>query len=517
MPKSVRDSQTDYDAVVVGGAIAGAASALLLRRSVPGARVLIVELLDRFPGKVGEATVEVSGFFLQRVLGLDTILTEEHLAKHGLRYWFSIRDDCRLGQMTEVGPTRPPDLPSFQLDRARLDTSVLQLAVEEGCELARPARVTAVEQGWPRTRVTIDDGTGTRTVSTRWLIDASGRSAFLARRKGLLERTTEHPTAATWARWSGVADMDEDPWVGPGEGQLPPIEALRRHATNHFCGYGWWCWVIPLSSGRTSVGIVYDKRLFALPGSGSLKDRYRSFVQSQPGLRELLAQAEMHDDDCLSYSQIPYRSRCYAGRGWALVGDAAAFMDPYYSPGLDHVSMSAYATSRLVGADLRSELSTEQLDERLDVHNQEFARSYRRWISALYIGKYKLLGDADLTASAFMVETALYYLGVVGPIYKASDTLRHPVFGQSLPQARLAYRLALAFSSRLQRLAELRRRSGLYGRGNEGRRLMIRGFNLGAGALPPLLEGIRIWLRLEVEQILAWRPGRAHADVPTKA
>ena len=58
-----------YDVVVVGGAVAGAGTALLIRRFHPGARVLVVESRDRVPRKVGEATVEVSGFYLQQVLG----------------------------------------------------------------------------------------------------------------------------------------------------------------------------------------------------------------------------------------------------------------------------------------------------------------------------------------------------------------------------------------------------------------------------------------------------------------
>jgi hypothetical protein len=36
------------------------------------------------------------------------------------------------------------------------------------------------------------------------------------------------------------------------------------------------------------------------------------------------------------------------GDGWALVGDAAAFLDPYYSPGLDHCAFSSAATAEIV-------------------------------------------------------------------------------------------------------------------------------------------------------------------------
>ena len=113
------------------------------------------------------------------------------------------------------------------------------------------------------------------------------------------------------------------------------MQASRRLATNHFCGYGWWCWVIPLGGGPTSIGVVYNKDLFALPGEGKPRERYEQFIRTQAGLRELVAHAHMDGDDFLALGKLPYKTSRYLDKGWALVGDAAAFIDPYYSPGLD--------------------------------------------------------------------------------------------------------------------------------------------------------------------------------------
>ena len=62
-----------YDVVVIGGALSGAATATLLLRKNPGIRVLIVEKSEKLSRRVGEATVEVSGYFMGRVLGTDAI------------------------------------------------------------------------------------------------------------------------------------------------------------------------------------------------------------------------------------------------------------------------------------------------------------------------------------------------------------------------------------------------------------------------------------------------------------
>lgn len=531
-PSTTTPAPATYDVVVVGGAVAGASVALLLKRDQPDLRILLVELRERFGHKVGEATVEVSGFFLERVLQLGDHLYREHLPKHGLRYWFAGSADDTLETMGEVGPQVAPHVPSFQLDRAKLDEHVLALAVEEGCELARPARVISFGESWPRSEIeieTLEEPRKRRRIHSRWLVDASGRHAFLARKKGLLSRLEPHPTAASWSRWTGTLDLDGPEFMGsPESPRLPRLQAQRRLATNHFTGEGWWCWVIPLSNGKTSVGLVYDKRLLdpqneigafgthdgTLPVGEERLDaraRYERFVRAQPGLRQLLDGAEMCDD-CMTYSFVPYRASQYMGRGWALVGDAASFIDPYYSPGLDHVAMSSYATFRILRRDLAGDLDDAVLDQTIEAHNTAFEVSYDRWFDALYRDKYKLLGDGELVTSSFLVETALYYLGVVTPILRNVDALANPVFGAPLPQSKIAYKMASAFRRRMVRLAELRKKRGLYGRRNRELRMYPKGFGLGVKALPALSRGLAMWLRLEAEQVLATVTGRKGPD-----
>ena len=79
----------DYDVVIIGGAFSGAATALMLKRKRPEARVLIIEKTPAFDRKVGESTTEVSSCYMTRILGLTHYLGHHQLAKQGLRLWQS--------------------------------------------------------------------------------------------------------------------------------------------------------------------------------------------------------------------------------------------------------------------------------------------------------------------------------------------------------------------------------------------------------------------------------------------
>src|SRR4051812_23273992 len=99
----VKTCDRSYDVVIIGGALSGAATAILLLREHPGLRVLIVEKSTAFTRRVGEATVEISGYFLGRVLGLTQYLNEAHLVKQGMRFWFFNERTTSLEDCSEIG------------------------------------------------------------------------------------------------------------------------------------------------------------------------------------------------------------------------------------------------------------------------------------------------------------------------------------------------------------------------------------------------------------------------------
>jgi flavin-dependent dehydrogenase len=498
-----------YDVIILGGAFSGASAAILLRRERPDLSVLIVERQAAFDEKVGEATTEMSGMFLTRRLAQWRHLEREHLPKEGLRYWFQNDKVHGHAEASEAGGFLRSTVPSFQLRRDVLDEHLLATAVEEGAELWRPARVTDVELGSFDHKVTLEREGETETVSCRWVLDATGRATLLGRKLGLIERNKDHPTAAVWCRWQDVRHIDDLAARGPLSLSRGNVSS-RRLATNHYMGFGYWVWFIPLGNGETSVGVVFDTRLMDLDRGSNMAAAYDAFLRRIPMAAELLEGARMRPEDLRTFSNLAYVTRQYMGDGWALVGDAAAFLDPYYSPGLDHASFSVEATVEIV----KAQTSGQDVQSRIREHNEVFLRSYRRFFESIYRDKYYYMGEHDLLAASFLVETAQYYIFVVIPAYRVFGKFHWmPVLGPK--PAFISYHLMRIYNRRFKKIALARREMGEAGRRNDGRRVKAF-FSLTFAPFRMAGRGLWIWmlaeadyLRLRLKRLFVGKPAPA--------
>src|SRR5213593_4462599 len=300
---------SEYYVVIIGGAFSGAATALMLKRKRPKARVLIIEKTAEFDRKVGESTTEVSSCYMTRILGLTHYLGHHQLAKQGLRLWFSNRPDQRFDDCVEVGSRYQSRLPGFQVDRAKLDSHMLELAVQTGCDLWRPSKVVDWELNsgkGQRVNAVIDHGE--RSATCRWIVDATGRATMLARKLGHLRPNNDHPINAVWARFTGVKEWDSYEWRERFPDYANRCRTSREWATNHLLGRGWWVWIIPLRGGDVSAGIVYDNRIFKLPDGSSLGQRLHEHILGNPVGREIFAAARMIEGDVHALSMLPYHS-----------------------------------------------------------------------------------------------------------------------------------------------------------------------------------------------------------------
>jgi flavin-dependent dehydrogenase len=508
----------DYDVVIIGGAFSGAATALMLKRKRPHARVLIIEKAAEFDRKVGESTTEVSSCYMTRILGLTHYLGHHQLPKQGLRLWFSNRPDQRFDDCVEIGTRYQSRLPGFQVDRAKLDSHMLELACRAGCDLWRPAKVTSFElnNGNGQRVQAILDG-AERTTTSRWIVDATGRAAMFARKLGYFRSNPEHPINAVWARFSGVKEWDSYEWRERFPDYANQCRTAREWATNHLFGRGWWVWIIPLQGGDVSAGIVYDSRIFKFPEGPTLGQRLHAHILNNPVGREIFGAAKVIEGDVHALSMLPYYSEKVCGSGWAMVGDAAGFIDPLYSPGLDFCSYTSYYVADL----LARSLTGEDVMGRLRDYNEQYPITYRSWFTSLYKDKYYYMGDAELMSVALLLDVSSYYTGLVRAVYREPERafLNLPFTGFA---GRVACAVMRFYARRLVALANRRWATAYYAKRNSGWRELYDGFIPDMRLRKQISRGLLRWWKCELINLgLMLRPrietvaaiadaGRAH-------
>jgi flavin-dependent dehydrogenase len=504
-----------YDVAIVGGALAGAAAATVLLQKRPDLRVLIIERSAAFERRVGESTIEISTFFLMRVLGLTDHLNEHHYVKQGLRFWFTNLEARKFDDCSEIGSRFLARVPAFMVDRAVLDEEVLKRAMALGAECRRPAHVVKIElEPGGRQRLTIRHEEGTeQNIQARWVVDASGLRALLARQEGWYRRNEDHPTAAVWSRWTGVKHFDGAELQNKYPQWAAAQHGMRHMATNHLMGDGWWSWMIPLKGGDMSIGLVWDQRLVSLPPGSGLGQRCRAFLlANHPMAGELLEHASLREDDINYRRNLAYASTTFAGDGFALVGDAAGFIDPFYSPGLDWLAYTTLAAADVIVAERNGEAD---VPARLERYNRDFVRASQRWFEAIYQDKYEYMGDYELFRMAFLLDLGLYYLFVASqPFLHGADALTRPIY--SLPISTPFYRLMRLYNRRCAAMARVRRARGLLGGANAGHRFLFPGFTFAFSGARQIGLALGKWLWLEVTE--GWRSwGAARRATPERA
>ncbi len=506
------DRSCTYDVVVIGGAFSGSSHAILLKRRFPDLRVLIVEKSEEFDRKVGESTSEVSGCFLTRVLRVGRHLARHHVAKHGLRMWFHRESGDDPGECTEMGPAFQGRLPTFQLNRITLDEYLLEEAVELGCDLQRPATIKEVKLiGIGKNELSLKTADGeTREITAAWVVDASGKAAMLARKlKMRVSIEDKHPVSSMWSRYKNVCDIDSDEAVERMPGRSPEVLAQRGSATNHLMGYGWWSWIIPLDTGEVSVGVTWDERIFSPPKDGSMAERVKQHVSKHPVGKLMFEHAVPVENDNRYYKGLSYYSEKVAGDGWTIVGDAAGFMDPLYSQGLDFCSHTVYSSYRM----LRSHFSGDCVQDDIERINRGYKRGYYYWFDAIYRDKYYYIGDAELMFAAFLLDISTYFIGPVRLVYNDQDMefSKMPYDG---PIGTAFARFMRFYNRRLVVLAKKKMAAGKYGDRNRDHNYLVKNsFTPGPQSMKLLFRGVRVWLMAELRLALV-RPSMVSDPTP---
>lgn len=471
-----------YDLAVIGGGFAGLCLARHVILARPGTRVVVIDR-RALPGPasrrgVGESTSELAAWYLARRLQLHDLLEREQVVKYGLRFWLRAPEcPSALAERIEFGPmgtlpaqladvARLPEPPlrphAYQLHRGRIEAALASMLAADGVRLLGDAEVTHVRLDADGATIATA-GASAGELRCRVVVDAGATGELTRTQLGshARERHFAHRLATAW--WWVEARLDPASSAGPVVASRCPAW-LRWRSTQHFVGPDYWSWLIPLSDGSTSVGIVANADTQGL-GSDDLGDQLRRMLAEQEPELDAVLSANPRLDACAARPH----SRCFAAPihpRWLVTGAALSFIDPLYSPGHDltaivHELAVPVIVSTLDGASSSSASQTEACAEA----NAVFA-GLLDFYEAIYVDSWVVLADPQLAAVKIGWDQLVYF-GWLCPMTMSRWLARPGMAQRSAPEAKRVAQLNDRVQALLRRWATLRgdrRASGSVGR-----------------------------------------------------
>jgi flavin-dependent dehydrogenase len=334
------------DVAVIGGGPAGSTAAALLAER--GYQVVALEKEHHPRFHIGESLLPMNLPIFER-LGVHEQVRRLGVYKAGAD--FETDNECGYSTFafSRALGNSPPH--AYQVWRQDFDRMLFEHARTCGASAREGHEVTAIEQHGARDcRIQVVSDTGrSYRLRARYVLDASGRDAFLATRHKLRRRNRLHQSAAIFGHFRGG---ERRPGADAGNISMYRFE------------HG-WMWIIPLPGEVMSVGAVcrpdYLKQRRVSPREFLLLT-----LQQNPALWRRLEGAELIGNQVRVSGNYSYDSRRMSGPGWVLIGDAFAFIDPVFSSGVYLAMSSAEAAARAVDAALRDPRVERRLLRRLE-------------------------------------------------------------------------------------------------------------------------------------------------------
>ena len=146
-----------------------------------------------------------------------------------------------------------------------------------------------------------------------------------------------------------------------------------------------WFWTIPFSNGRCSLGVVADATRY----QGRPQDLdacLRQFVDETPSLARVLENA-VWDTPARSLGGYSANVKTLHGRGFALLGNAAEFLDPVFSSGVTIAMRSASMAAGLLHRQLQGEPVDWQTQ--FAVPLKRGVDAFRAYVEGWYDGRFQ--------------------------------------------------------------------------------------------------------------------------------
>ncbi|AZF03235.1 NAD(P)/FAD-dependent oxidoreductase [Pseudomonas sp. R5-89-07] len=321
--------------VVIGAGPSGAIAAALLKRK--GHDVLIIER-EHFPRfSIGESLLSHCIDFIEEAGMLDAVQAAGFQVKTGAAFAWGERYSA-----FDFGDTFSHGKPTtFQVQRAEFDKLLADQAALQGVEIRYGESIVGVDFSGECRYLHVRRKNGSEYhLKARFVLDASGYGRVLSR---LLDLEAPSNFPLRQAVFTHVEDRIEH----------PGFDRTKILVTTHPEKRDIWFWTIPFSNGRCSVGVVAAKEHF--DGYGDDLDAcLRGFIEQTPSLSGVLQNA-VWDTPARSIGGYAANVKTLHGPGFALLGNAAEFLDPVFSSGVTIAMRSASMAAGLLHRQLQGE------------------------------------------------------------------------------------------------------------------------------------------------------------------